>query len=327
MMMLNIVPMIQTKWSLIGKELKMSDIALNKISEECDKTLEDTHCCIKMLTALLNENKNINLSEFLRAINVPHMGLRNVSSLIEQHLKDFGCSDRASQSTIARPSFHEDDAKYAVMIAKVIEHLEDSKVKMTVLINMLRQYRSKFSGEKIPPDVYQDVTNISDLICSLQDHGYINHKDLVWLKYLAQSSCEAIKEIEVYENCLIADKLKWSNKPTYGHRNGCLVAVTENKPEDVTLKNTNEAKCFATHLVGLKPTDAVIETGAVGTVHFHWRILFYPLLNIELPSVVNAKIKQACINMGILQIGILFEQKSKFVAIEDLIVPKGIVSL
>ena len=325
MMMLNIVPMIQTKWSLIGKELKMSDIALNKISKECDKTLEDTHCCIKMLTELLNENKNINISEFLRAINVPHMGLTNVSSLIEQQLKDLGCSDRTSQSTIARPSFHEDDAKYALMIAKVIEHLEDSKVKITVLVNMLRQYRTKFSGEKIPPDLYKGITNVSDLVCSLQDHGYINHKDLVWLKYLAQSSCEASKEIEVYENSLIADKIKWSNKPNYGDHNGCLVAVTKNQPEDVTLKNMNETKHLATQLVGLKSTDVVFETGAVGSVHFHWRILFCPLLNIELPSVVNAKVQQACINTGILQIGILSERKSEFVAIEDLIVLKDLI--
>ena len=327
MMMLNIVPLIQTKWSLIGKELKISDIALNKISEECDIPLEDTHCCIKMLTELLDENKNINISDFLRTINIPHIGLQNMSSVIEKHLKDFGCSDRASQSMISRPSFHEDDAKYALMIAKVIEHLEDAKIKLSLLVNMLRQYRTKFSREKIPPVIYEDITNVSDLIYSLQDHGYIKHTDLVWLKYLAQSSCEAIKEIKEYEKCSIADKIKWSNKPNYEHQNGYLVAVTKNQPEDVTLKNMNETKSIVTHLVGLKPTDAVIETGAVGTVHFHWRILFCPLLNIELPSVINAIIKEVCTNVGVLQIGILFEQKSKFVAIENLIVTEGIMSL
>ena len=325
MMMMNTVPLIQTKWPLIGKELKIPDIALNKISEEYDIPSKDTCCCIKMLTELLNENKNINISEFLRAINVPHMGLKNVSSLIEQHLKDFGCSDGASQSMISKPSFHEDDARYALMISKVINHLEDSKIELSLLVNMLKHYRSKISKEKIPPVVYASATTVSDLISSLQDHGYINHIDLDWLKFLAHSSCEAVKEIEEYKNCLIADKIKWSNIPNRKHCNGYLVAVTNAQPEDVTLKDINETKSIAANVMGLKPTDAVIETGAVGSVHFHWRILFCPHSNIELPTVITAEIKQVCINAGVLQIGILLEQKSKFVTIEDLIVTKGIL--
>ena len=331
MRMMNIVSLIQTKWSLIGKQLQIPDSILNKISEECHGPSKDTQCCIKMFNELVKANKNITLSEFLQVFITPFVGLAKDSSSIEQCVKDITCLDQSSnvQDMNTAPGAPDKiDRKFALMIAKVVKHLNDSNIDLDLLIHMLAHYRGRGSQSKIEPKIYQNIDSISDLISSLQDNGYISHTDLSWLKFLVEDNChEALEVIKKYEeDSLVADMIKWTNKPNYKHQNGTyLVAVTKSQPENVTCKVVNETKSIAAQMVGLEPTDIKTETGAIGSVHFHWRILFISDLHVELPSTITAEKKQACIKLGVLKIGILTEHKSEFVVIEDLAVTKGML--
>ena len=327
-MMINAVPLIQTKWSVIGKQLQIPDSTLNRISDECNVPSKDTWCCVKMLNELVKENKRITLSEFFQVIHTPFVDLAKESSSIEQRVKDITCIDNSSGvqnvSTIPSPP-DEVERKFSLMIAKVVR-MNNSKVELDLLVDMLAHYRCRVSSERINPEVYEGKNNISSLISSLQDNGYINHADLSWLEFLVKENCcEALQEINKYkEECLAADKIKWSHKPNYKHPNGTfIVAVTKNQPQDVTCKDVTEAKSIVAQMIRVQPTDLITETGAVGSVHFHWRILFSPHVNIKLPSVITSEMNQACTNMGVLQIGILTEQKIEFVAIKDVIVTKG----
>ena len=327
MRMMNFVPLMRTKWSLIGKQLQIPDSILNKISEECHGPSKDMQCCIKMLREFVKTNKNITLSEFLQVINTPLVDLDKESSSIEQHVKDFTYVDQSSNMTTAPGPPDKIDGKFASMLAKVSIILNNSSIDLNLLIYKLAHYRGRGSPNKIEPRIYQNKDSFSSLISSLQDNGYISHADLSWLKFLVENCNEALKEIKKYEeDSLIADMIKWSNKPNYEHQNGTyLVAVTRSQPENVTCKDMNETKSTAAQMVGLETTDMITVSGAIGSVHFHWRILFITDLHVELPNIITAEIKQACIHLGVLQIGILTKQKSEFVAIEDLVVTKGML--
>ena len=327
--MIKFLPLIQTKWSLIGKQLQIPDSTLNKISEECHGPSKDTQCCIMMLEELVKTNKNITLSKFLQVINSPLVDLAKESSSTEQCITCLDQSSNIQDMDTVPDSPDEVDRKFALMIAKVVTHLNKSNIDLDLLVNMLTHYRSRTSPKRIvQPEVYQSVNNISDLISSMQDNGYINHADLSWLRFLVKGNCsKALEEITMYEeDSLIADMIKFSNIPKYNHQNDAyLVAVTKNQLEKVTCKNMNETKSIVAPLVMLEPTDVITESGAIGSVHFHWKILFISDLKVELPHTITAGIKQACISLGVLKIGILTKQKSEFVIIEDLPVINGIL--
>lgn len=322
--MLRTVPLIQSKWQIIGKELKLSDKTLNKISEEtcaCNRSLEDTHCCIKMLRELLTENKGITISEFLNATKVPFVGLSNVSSLIEKQLKDPEClvntgiSDSKVTSVKVAKLPTPGERKFTLMIAKVIEHLKKSEVTLSLLLTMLEQYECSRSHDRLPPEVYQGVRSFSELITLLRKHEYVSHVDLSWLKFLLEDNCpKALAEIEKYENSSIAEKILWTDQPKYAHRNGIhLVAVTNGKPECTTIRDMALAKVTAAEVAELKPTDVITESGGTSSVHFHWRILFRLHSDIELPSTVTYEMSLRCKKASITHIGILSGHSSKII--------------
>ena len=321
-LMLRTVPLIQSKWQIIGKELKLSDKTLNRISEEtciCNRNLEATHCCIKMLRELLTENRGITISEFLNATKIPFVGLSNVSSLIEKHLKDpewlvnTVISDSASNKVAKPPTSGE--RKFTLMIAKVIEHLNNSEVTLSLLLTMLEQYECSKSQDRLPPEAYQGVKSFSELITSLRKHEYVSHVDLSWLKFLLEDNCpRALAEVEKYENSSIADKILWTDQPKYAHRNGIhLVAVTNNNPECVTISDMALAKATTAEFANLKPTDIITESGGTSSVHFHWRILFRLHSEIELLSTVTYDMSSRCKSANITHIGILCGQSSKII--------------
>ena len=321
--MLRTVSLIQNKWQIIGKELKLSDKTLNRISQEtctCNRHLEATHCCIKMLRELLTENKGITISEFLNATKIPFVGLNNVSSLIEKHLKDPEClvntviSDSETSIKVAKPPTP-GERKFTLMIAKVIEHLKNSEVTLSLLLTMLEQYECSSSHDRLPPETYQGVESFSELIASLRKHEYVSHVDLSWLKFLLEDNCpKALAEIEKYESSSIAERILWTDQPKYAYCNGIhLVAVTNNKPECATIGDMALAKATTADFVKLKTTDIITESGGISSVHFHWRILFSLHLDIELPSTVTYEMSVCCTRANITHIGILSEQSSKFI--------------
>ena len=321
--MLRTVPLIQSKWQIIGKELKLSDKTLNRISQEtctCSRNLEATHCCIKMLQELLTENKGITISEFINATKIPFVGLSNVSSLIEKDLKDpewlvnTSTDSEATSVKVAKPPTP-GERKFTRMIAKVIEHLNNSEVTLSLLLTMLEQYECSRSHDRLPPEAYQGVKSFSELITSLRKHEYISHVDLSWLKFLLEDNCpKAIAEIEKYENSSIAEKILWTDQPKYAHRNGIhLVAVTNARPECTTISDMALAKVTAAEFAELKPTDIITESAGTSSVHFHWRILFKLHSDIELLSTVTYEMSLRCKNANITHIGILSEQSSKII--------------
>ena len=322
--MLRTVPLIQSKWQIIGKELKLSDKTLNRISQEacvCNKNLEATHCCIKMLQELLTENKGITISEFLNATKIPFVGLSNVSSLIEKHIKDpewlVNTDTPDSDATavkVAKPPTP-GERKFTLMIAKVIEHLKNSEVTLSLLLTMLEQYECSRLHDKLPPEAYQGVKSFSELFTSLRKHEYINHVDLSWLKFLLEDNCpKAIAEIEKYENSSIAEKILWTDQPKHAHRNGThLFAVTNGKLECITTGDMALAKDTTAEFAQVKPTDIITESGGTSSVHFHWRILFNLDLDIELPSTVTYEMSLRCKRANITHIGILSEWSSKII--------------
>lgn len=322
--LLRTVPLIQSKWQIIGKALKLTDKTLNRISEEtcpCHRNLEVTHCCVKMLKEVLTENKGITINEFLNATKIPFIGLNNVSPLIEKHLKnpDWLASTTNTSNTKAlsvkgpkRPPT-ESERKYFQMLGKVIEHLNNSEVTVSLLLNMLEQYGCL--DDEFPPEVYQNVKSFSELITSLRKHQYISNLDLSWLKFLVKENCpEAFEVIEKYENTSLAEKIVWTDQPKYAHRNGThVVGVTDFNPECVTVGDMTAAKDVIADVVGLKPTDIITESAGISSVHFHWRVRFRLHSIAELLSEVTYDMMIRCKRAHITHIGILSKQKCKII--------------
>ena len=90
--LMNIVPLIQEKWSLIGTRLKLSSDKLDDICEAASEQQipaesKNTFCCVKMLTSWHETSDDVSVNAIMMAIDAPHVGLKTKITSVETVLR------------------------------------------------------------------------------------------------------------------------------------------------------------------------------------------------------------------------------------------------
>ena len=312
--LMNIVPLIQEKWSFIGTRLKLSSDALDDIwqvaSEQHIPTeSRNTFCCVKMLTSWYETSEDTSVNAIITAVNAPHVGLKTKISNIEVILKsDYVPMDSSVGQPVIYPP-EKQEQPYFDMITNFCLELNKSEHSISDILMYLEVCN-------INSSVLEKVTDFAKLIKSLEKHELLNKADLSWLKSIVHyAHCtKAIKIIEEYENFLMADKISWYS----GHPKGTyLVGRTDKKPENVTIKDSSDAKSAVSRVFNIKESDSVLDSSEVGSVKFYWKVIKEGI-KIQLPKGADASLVRKCKSASLTHLGIMTDGNLSWVAIDEL---------
>ena len=311
---MNIVPLIQEKWSFIGTRLKISSDKLDDIwqmasEQQIPTESKNTFCCVKMLTSWYKTSDDVSADAIIMAVEAPHVGLKSKISSIEAALKsEYVLMDSNARQSVTNPP-EKFEQPYFDMIAKFCLELSKSQYSISDVLVYLKVCN-------INPDVLKEISDFPELARSLERHKLLNKIDLSWLKHITNyTQCrEATKVIEEYESSLIADKIPWYSshpKGTY------LVGRTDKKPENVTIKESSDAKSVVSKLTNLKESDSVLDSLEVGSVTFYWRLI-NESVGIHLTKVIHAPLIVECNEANLTHVGIMINGNLKWTSIDEL---------
>ena len=298
---MNIVPLIQEQWTLIGIGLKLSTDKLDDIchaasDEQIPAESRNTFCCVKMLTTWYKTSDNVSVDAIITAIDAPHVGLKAKIPSIEAalSLEYIPTSDRTEKTVTNPPDKLEQP--YFDMITKFCLELSNSQHGISAVLTYLKVCN-------VNSDIYAEISDFPELVKSFEQHELLNKMDLSWLKNIAHhAQCkEAIKVIEEYENSLLADKIRWYSSHSKGTY---LVGKTDKKPESVTIKDSSNAKSAASRIVNIKESDSILNSSEVGSVVFYWKLLNNSI-RIEIPEVINTSLIKECQDVDLTHVGIM----------------------
>ena len=309
---MNIVPLIQEKWSLIGSRLKLStdildDICQAAIDEQIPTESRNTFCCVNMLTKWYKTSDNVSADAIIMAIDAPHVGLKTKIPNIEAALtSEYVPASGGTGKPVTSPP-EKLEQPYFDMITKFC--LELNK---THSISHILAYLKVC---KISPDVYADIANFPELVESFERHELLNKTDLSWLKNIAyHAKCDKATEvIEKYECFLLADKIPWYSNHSKGT---FLVGKTNKKPENVTIKDSSNAKSAASRIVNISESDSVLNSSEVGSVVLYWRLIDKDI--IEIPKIADVSIIEECKNVHLTHIGIMVDNNLNLINIDEI---------
>ena len=316
--LMNIVPLIQEKWSLIGTRLRISSDKLDDIwqavsEQQIPTESRNTFCCVKMLTSWYETSDDVSADAIIMAVDAPHVGLKSKISSIEAALKsEYVPMDSSAGQLVTNPP-EKSEQPYFDMITKFCLELSKSRRSISDVLVYLKVC-------KINPDVLKEISDFPELVSSLERHKLLNKTDLTWLKSIMNYTRhrEATKIIEEYESSLIADKIPWYSshpKGTY------LVGRTDKKPENVTIKDSSEVKSAVSRLTNIKESDSVLDSLEVGSITFYWRII-NESVGIHLTKVNHAplieKFKEECNEANLTHVGIMTNGNLKWTSINEL---------
>ena len=299
--LMNIVPFIQEKWSLIGTRLRLSSDKLDVIwhtasEQQIPAESKITFCCVKMLTSWYETSDNVSVDAIIMAIDAPHVGLKTKISNIETVLtSEYATIDSIVGETVTNPP-EKLEQPYFEMISNFCSELCKSKHSISDILVYLKVC-------KINPDVLENISDFPELVRSFEKHELLNKTDLSWLKNIAYyARCrKATKVVEEYETSLLADKIPWYSSHSKGTY---LVGRTDKKPEIVTIKDSSNAKSAASRIVNIKESDSVLDSSEVGSVTFYWRLTSKDV-GIQIPEVADASLIKKCKNVDLTHIGIM----------------------
>ena len=301
---MNIVPHIQDRWSLIGTRLKVSSHTLDEICLTANKQQipagsKNTFCCVKMLTSWYETSDDVTINAIMMAIDAPHVGLKAKISNIEAFLtSEYVPVDTSTDMYVTNPP-EKTEQSYFEMTTKFCLELNKSTYSISEILTYLKIC-------KINSDVLKGISDFPELLASFEKHALLNKVDLSWLKNIAHhAECtKATKVVEEYESLLIADKIPWC----ISHPEGTyLVARTDKKPESVTVKDSNNAKSFASKIVNIPESDSVLQSSEVGSVTFYWKLVEKGI-GIQMPEVnYNTFLKRRRRNTGVTNVGIMID--------------------
>ena len=303
--LMNIVPLIQEKWSLIGTRLKLSSDKLDDIyqaasEQQIPAESKNTFCCVKMLTIWHETSDDVSIDAVMMAIDAPHVGLKDKITSIEVVL---GSENTAVDSNIGKsvtinaPEMIEQS--YFDMVTKFC--LELSKKSQHSISDILTYLKVC----NVNSAVVKKVNDFPELVKSFEKHGLINKSDLTWLKNIAHHAqcAEATAVVEEYESLLMADKIPWYSshpKGTY------LVGRTDKKPENVTIKDSSNAKSAASGIVNIKESDSILDSTEVGSVTFYWKLVNRSV-SVQISKIVNTPLTKECRNAGLTHVGVMID--------------------
>ena len=308
---MNIVPLIQEKWSFIGTRLKLSADELDNIwqasNEEIIPTESiNTFCCIKMLTRWFETSDDVSVDAIIMAVDAPHVGLKTRISSIKAALTSEYVATESCAGTNPPQRLEQ---SYFDMITKFCVELSKSQHSISDILAYLKVC-------KINSDVYTEISDFPELVESLEQHKLLNKTDLSWLKNIANhAQCtQATEVIEGYENLLLADKIPWYS----GHTEGTfLVGKTNKKPESVTIKDSSNAKIAASRIVNIKGSDSILDSSEVGSVTYYWRVVD-KAVRIKIPEAVNPSLLNECKNSNLTHVGVMIDGNINLASVDEI---------
>ena len=311
--LMNIVPYIQDRWSLIGTRLKVSPQTLDEVCLTANELQipagsKNTFYCVKMLTSWYETSDDVSVDAIMMAIDVPHVGLNTKISNIQAALTSeyIAVDTSADNSVTSIPE--KTEQSYNEMKTKFCLELSISRYSISEILTYLKVC-------KINSNVLEDISDFPELVASFEKHALLNKADLSWLKNIAQhAECtKATKVVEEYECLLIADKVPWYSSHPEGTY---LVAKTDKKPESVTVKDSNNAKSAASAIVNIVESDSILQSSEVGSVIFYWKLINKGA-EIQIPKVTSALLKKRCRNAGVTNVGLIIDGDLKWITIDE----------
>ena len=305
---MNILPFIQEKWQLIGRNLGVSTDNLDWIFQEAgvQKIPEDStnaFCCIKMLTCWLRNNNHVSADTIIGVISAPHVGLTkdkisSVKAALTETSYNFDSSSVTEEYVTSPPEGPE--KSYVEMKANVSKELIKSECSIDDVVLYLE-------AAKVDPKVFKNISSFPNLFTSLEKHNHMNKADLSWLKAIAEyGKCEKASEIiKNYETLLIADKTNWGsilNKTNTGF----IAKISNKSSENCTIKDCSNAKSIGSEMVGSNETDGTLESAGVGSMIFYWRVV-KKNASVTLPEIVDSSLMTRCKNAGVTHIGTIVD--------------------
>ena len=311
---MNIVPLIQEKWSLIGTRLRLSsdnldDIWQAAIDEQIPAESRNTFCCVNMLTTWYKTSDSVSADVIITAIDAPHVGLKTKIPTIEASLtSEYVPTSIRAEKTVTNPP-EKLEQPYFDMITKFCLELSKSQHAISDILAYLKVCN-------VNSDIYAEITDLPELVKSFERHELLNKMDLSWLKNIAHhTQCTKASEVlEEYENLLLADKIPWYSSHTKG---SYLVGKTDKKPHNVTIKDSSNAKSAASRIVNIKESDSVLNSSEVGSVVFYWKILVSGI-RIEIPKVVKASLIKECKDVDLTHVGIMINGNLSLANIDEI---------
>ena len=302
----------------------MSEEPLKKIWEKAldiDIQSRNVHCCCKMLTEWHKRGNDVTIEKFLQAVNFGPLGLDKKVDIIKSILLDESSDKSVFTASLSTPD--EIEKQYALMIVQVTKIISESDTDLNIFKQFLRQFKnSQTHKSKIDKEIYENSSDFSDLVDSLQNNGYITQTELSWLKCLVHdvaNSSEALWVIERYEEMNIAHKLYWHNG---GHLHGTyLMAKTNKDPASLSGSDVSKVKSAAVKIAKLDETDALFNSAGVGSVIIYWKVSSD--IVIELPESITLTLRQMCYEVGVTHIGTVFKRKSTLVEVQQLKIDHG----
>ena len=311
---MNIVSLIQEKWSLIGIRLKLSTDKLDDIwqaasEQQISAESRNTFCCVKMLKTWYETSDDVSVDAVIMAVDAPHVGLKAKISSIETVLTSEYLPVNNSEGISATMPPEKLEQPYFDMITTFCLELSKSELPISDILVYLEIC-------KVNSNVVKDVSSFPELVRSLEKHKLVNKTDLSWLKNIAHhAQCtKATKIIEKYENTLLVDKIPWHSS----HPKGIyLVGKTDKKSEDVTIKDSSNAKSAASKIIGVQETDIVLDYSEVGSVIFYWRIADTDI-RVEIPKVPDLSLIMQCKHANLTHIGIMIDGNLNWTVIDEI---------
>ena len=319
--LMNIIPLIQEKWQLIGLQLKVPTIMLDKIYQEAvEKKFSsdsiDTFCCTKMLTYWF-KNNDVSSDKIIKAVSTKYFNLQDKIPAIKAALasETVDSYSKVERYATSAPEAHE--MPYVVMKTNVCKELNEScsSIEDTVLF---------LKSANMNPDILKNILNFTDLLRCLEKHNFMHKADLSWLKAIARyTKCSKALDIieNYYSDSLIADKTKYSNHGPSKIKNGFAVKYSDKSLEDCTLKDCNDAKEAVSDILGLKDTDGLLDSSEVGSLTFFWKVR--ENLKTAIPKFIDASLVKKCKDVGITQIGAITNGHLKLMNISELEIDKS----
>ena len=320
--LMNVVPLIAPKWSLLGIKLNFPEYILTQIS----KCGSDMQCTVTMLKLWLGPSNHANWDELLKVLELPFVGLADVAEKLKVQLS--ARTTVAIDSVASSPPIKLTDPgkKYTCLMIDLIELLPpDSWKKMRMALEHYVDPSSGLYPGEVDPAVYKDVKSVSDMLSSLKKFQLLTPVELEWLKFLVDDilRCpEASQRIKQYEESTDSNPLLGNvhfasgRRPTEG--TAVLSCRADIQPETATCGNIRLAKAGCTSYVGIDKQEAVLQSVSVGSIILYWRIPYLKAMTLRLSKSVSLEIKRALDRAKITHISLMVDNRCDNISVEDL---------
>ena len=262
-----------------------------------------------MLTSWYETSDDVSVNDIMMAIDAPHVGLNSKITNIEDALRSENRAvDNNKGKSVTNPPERLEQS-YFNMVTKFCLELSKSQSSISDILTYLKVCN-------VNSDVVEEIHDFAELVKSFERHELLNKADLSWLKNIAYhvQCAEATAVVEEYENLLMADKVPWHSS----HPKGIyLVGKTDKKPENVTIKDSSNAKSAASGIASVKESDSILECTEVGSVTFYWKLVSKGV-EIQIPKFAHSSLIKECEKAGLTHVGIMIDGNLNWTSVDEM---------